>query len=584
LSTPPILSLRNVSVAFDRGAAGSVMALRGLSLDLYPGEALCLVGASGAGKSILSLVALRLEGHDGAVLTEGQILLNESGGQVDLARADAAQLRALRGARIGLIFQDPSTALNPVKTIGAQLIEVLALHRGMARSAARSEAAALLREVMMPEPEMHLSQYPHELSGGLRQRAMIAIALAGEPRILIADEPTTALDVCVQADILALLDRLRSQRGIALLLITHDMGVVAQIADRVAVIDAGRIVEEGPVREIFQAPRHAETQRLLRAAQLGQSTPSPPLSPAEPVLEVRGLSLGYPRRSGLMRRITGRTEAVRDVSFSIDRGETLALVGESGSGKSSVARALMQLEGFDAGEVLLEGTALTGLRGAALRNRRARLQMVFQDPADSLDPRLTLGAQVAAPLQNYGIGTRRERLDRVNALFCAVQLDPALMQRYPHQVSGGQRQRVAIARALALNPAALIADEAVTALDAPVRAEILELFGSLQRELGLGILFISHDIGTVSRIAHRVAVMHRGRIVEHGPTPAVLERPAHAYTRALLAAVVHPDPEKRLKRGPLQDAAWPEIPSGSDTPMQYSRVGPKHFVLPPQTG
>ncbi len=583
LSTPPILSLRNVCVAFDRGADGPVAALRGLSLDLHPSEVLCLVGASGAGKSITSLVTLRLEGHDGAVLTAGQILLDDADGQVDLACADVVQLRALRGARIGLIFQDSATALNPVITIGAQLTEVLMLHRGLSRRAARTEAVALLQEVQMPEPEMHLGQYPHELSGGQRQRAMIAIALAGAPRILIADEPTTALDARVQAGILELLDRLRRERGIALLVITHDMGVVAQVADRVAVIEAGRIVEEGPVRDVFRAPCHAETQRLLRAARIGQSGP-PPLSPAVPVLEVRGLSLSYPRRGGLMRQATGQTEAVRDVSFNVDCGETLALVGESGSGKSSVARALMQLERPMSGEVLLEGTVLTGLAGAALRNRRARLQMVFQDPADSLDPRLTLGAQVAAPLRNYKIGTRRERLERVQALFRDVHLDPALMQRYPHQVSGGERQRVAIARALALKPAVLIADESVTALDAPVRAEILDIFAGLQRDLGLGILFISHDIGLVAKIAHRIAVMQRGRIVEHGPTRTVLERPAHAYTRALLAAVVQPDPEMRRKPGQPQDAVEVKDPLDPGTSVQYRRIGAKHFVLTAQTG
>ncbi|QIE44096.1 ABC transporter ATP-binding protein [Pseudohalocynthiibacter aestuariivivens] len=577
MSSSPLLSLRNVCVSFD-GADTPGAVLRDLSLHINAGEVLCLVGASGAGKSIASLVALRLEGHDGAVLSKGQILLDTPDGQVNLAKMDTAQLRALRGKQIGLIFQDPSTALNPVMTVGAQLVEILSLHRGLSSQAARAEALTLLHEVQMPEPELHLGQYPHELSGGQRQRVMIAIALSGAPRILIADEPTTALDVRVQAGILTLLDRLRRDRGIALLLITHDMGVVAQIADRIAVIEAGTIVEEGTVREVFSAPRHPETQRLLKAAQSGPTTRQL-ASDQTVVLEVRSLSLNYPRRSGLLRRVTGQTAAVRDVSFGIDQGETLALVGESGSGKSSVARALMQLEPYATGEVLLEGMSLTRSRGAALRQERARIQMVFQDPSDSLDPRLTLGAQVAAPLHNFKVGARHTRNARVEALFRLVRLDPALMQRYPHQVSGGQCQRVAIARALALQPAVLIADESVTALDAPVRAEILDLFARLQAELGLAILFISHDIGTVSRIAQRIAVMHRGRIVEHGPTSAVLAQPAHGYTRALLDAVVHPDPERRRqfdlprKADRLGDMPDPEVA------VQYRCIGPKHFVL-----
>ncbi|RKF14976.1 ABC transporter ATP-binding protein [Roseovarius spongiae] len=500
--------------------------MNGVSLDLEAGRTLCLVGESGAGKSVAGLAMLRLEGHDGGRLTGGRIVLRGAEGEIDLAQASESVLRGVRGRRIGIVFQDPMGALNPVLSVGAHLVEALRLQGRTPRGAAQARARELLEEVGMPEPGRRLRQYPHQLSGGLRQRVMIALALARDPDVLIADEATSALDVTVQAGILALLDRLRRDRGLALLVITHDMGVVAQVADRVAVMQAGRIVEEGPVRRVLDAPRHPATRALLDAARATDDAPAePPARGAAPLLQVSGLGVWH-----------DGVAAVRDASLEIGRGRTLALVGESGSGKTTLARALMQMERAGAGRITFDGQAVGALRGRALRAMRARMQMVFQDPMDSLDPRMRLGAQVGEPLRNYRIGARAERRARVAELFALVQLDPALMRRFPHQVSGGQRQRVAIARALALNPALILADEPVSALDPPVRAEILALLRRLQAELGLSYLFVTHDMNVVAQIAHDVAVMQGGRIVESGPAAQVLTRPEHAYTRALLAA------------------------------------------------
>lgn len=576
MTADPLLSLRDLRVRF-RGAPGEEAALDDVSLDLRAGEVLCLVGASGAGKSVTARTILRLEGHDGGILIGGSIALGGGGTVLDLARATSAQITAARGRRLGLIFQDPSAALNPVLTIGAQIREVLRLHRGLRGRAAQDALLNLLREVGIPEPELRLAQFPHELSGGLRQRAMIALALAAQPEVLIADEPTTALDVTVQAGILRLIARLCRDRGLAVLFITHDMGVVARIADRVAVMQSGRIVEEGRATAIFDEPQHQETRALLQAVRArAEVAPKSAPASAEPCLSVEGLSLRYAPR-GLFRR--SGPAAVRDVSFVLPKGQTLALVGESGSGKTSVARAILQLHAGYAGRICLEGQALEGLGASALRAARARMQMIFQDPLDSLDPRLTLGVQVAAPLQNYRRGTRQARLARVRSLFEKVRLPAGLMDRYPHEVSGGQRQRVAIARALSLDPALVIADEAVSALDVKVQDSILTLMGDLQRDLSLSYLFISHDLGVVARLAHRVAVMQAGRIVEQGPAVAVLTRPGHAYTRALLAAVPRPDPQARA--APVPADVPP--PPASGTP-RYDEVAPGHFVLADQTG
>jgi peptide/nickel transport system ATP-binding protein/glutathione transport system ATP-binding protein len=502
-----------------------------------------------------------------------------------------------------MVFQEPMTSLNPVFTIGRQLSDGLMLHRGLSEDAARARALELLQEVRIPEPERRLAQYPHELSGGMRQRVVIAMAMACRPRLLIADEPTTALDVTIQAEILALIDRLKRETGMAVLFITHDMAVVAQMADRVVVMYRGRIVESGPVTEIFESPKADYTRTLLSAvprlgAMKGKAAPErlsglgatprteaaapPPPAGAGPLLSVKNLVTRFPVKGGILRRTVAEVHAVENVSFDILRGQTMALVGESGSGKSTCGRSILRLVEPRSGEIALAGQNIRGLGPESLRRARRDMQMVFQDPFASLNPYMRLGAQVAEPIRNFGLASGSELDDRVAHLFDRVELPRTFLRRFPHELSGGQRQRVAVARALSLNPKLIIADEAVSALDVSVQAQVLNLMMDLQADLGLSFLFISHDMAVVERVSHQVAVMYLGRIVEIGPRAAIFEDPRHAYTRSLMSAVPVADPRRRRLREDLgfKPIASPVFPVGHEPPAPvYDTVAPGHLVL-----
>ncbi|MFK7938920.1 MAG: ABC transporter ATP-binding protein [Roseovarius sp.] len=600
----PIARIENLAVRFATRAS-DVVAVEDVSIAINPGETLCVVGESGSGKSVTSLALMRLLDDQNAQITHGRILFDRGGdGTLDITAAGSDLMRDIRGNQIGMIFQEPMTALNPVFTVGYQLGEGLRLHRGMTKKAARVRALELLHDVRMPQPERRLDQYPHELSGGMRQRVVIAMALACKPRLLIADEPTTALDVTTQADILALINRLKRDTGAAVLFITHDMAVVAQMADRVVVMQRGRIVEDGPVEQIFNAPCHAYTKALLAAvpklgdmrgvphpvpmALVGEgpaaipTPPQPQTSQDTALLTVTGLTTRFDVKGGLFRRTVARVHAVEDVSFILARGRTLALVGESGCGKSTVARSVMRLVDPTAGRVELDGVDLLALGPAQLRRARKDMQMVFQDPFGSLNPQMRLMDQVAEPLINHLSLSRHQRQARVAQLFDRVELPQSFLRRYPHELSGGQRQRVAIARALAVSPKLIVADEAVSALDVSVQAQVLNLMMQLQADLGVSYLFISHDMAVVERISHDVAVMYLGRIVEYGPRAAVFENPQHAYTQALLRAVPVADPaQRRADATPCAEpASSPIHPLGYDpAPSVYREVSPHHFVL-----
>ncbi|MEM8850280.1 MAG: ABC transporter ATP-binding protein, partial [Pseudomonadota bacterium] len=521
------------------------------------------------------------------------------GDMLAVETADAETMQDIRGNEIGMIFQEPMTSLNPVMTIERQMTDGLRLHLGLSPAEARGRAIELLGQVRIPEPERRLRQYPHELSGGMRQRIVIAMALGCRPRLLICDEPTTALDVTIQAEILGLIDELKRDFGTAVLFITHDMAVVAQMADRVVVMRAGRVVETGPVARIFDAPEADYTARLLASVprlgeMRGKPAPEPmpiPGAAAKPVtaspeggplLDVRHLTTRFPVRGGVLRRVKAQVHAVEDVSFSLPRARTLSLVGESGCGKSSCARSILRLVQATGGEVVLNGRDVLGLGDRDLRRARRDMQMVFQDPFSSLNPSRRLRDQVAEPLVNYGEGRGSALTDRVAELFDRVRLPRDFLRRYPHELSGGQRQRVAIARALALNPGLIVADEAVSALDVSVQAEVLNLMMELQAELGLSYLFISHDMAVVERVSHMVGVMYLGRIVEIGPRAAIIEDPRHAYTRTLMQAVPRADPARRkgLSPGRARSLTSPIFPLGYDpAPSRYQEVGAGHLVL-----
>ncbi|GIT92516.1 ABC transporter ATP-binding protein [Jannaschia pagri] len=602
----PVASFDRLRVEFQtRG--GRVVGVDDVSFDVFPGETVAVVGESGSGKSVSSLSLMRLVEFGGGQITGGRLLFDQGDGAppIDVAEGNPHDRRALRGAEIGMIFQEPMTALNPVFTLEKQLTEGLIEHRGLTKAQARARALDLLRQVRIPEPERRLSQYPHELSGGMRQRVVIAMALACEPRMLIADEPTTALDVTIQAEILALIDRLKRETGTAVMFITHDMAVVAQMADRVVVMYRGRKVEEGPVEQIFAAPQHAYTRALLAAVprlgeMQGTSLPAPMklmgregqnLDPipgtGETLLEVNNLTVRFPVRGGLLRRHISNVHAVEDVSFSINRGQTLSLVGESGCGKSSCGRAVLRLVEPVSGQIAIDGTDIMALNQTDLRSARRDMQMIFQDPFASLNPQRQLADQVSEPMENYGLHTRSERLDRVAQLFDRVELPRSFMRRYPHEMSGGQRQRIAIARALALNPKLIVADESVSALDVSVQAQVLNLMMELQAELGLSYLFISHDMAVVERVSHQVGVMYLGRIVEIGPRAAVFENPQHPYTRALMSAVPVADPTQRKSE---RDLNFKPIPSPihpidhAPEPSHYREVSLGHMVLETDSG
>ncbi|TNC26968.1 ABC transporter ATP-binding protein [Amycolatopsis alkalitolerans] len=517
-----LLEISDLSVAF-----GGTNAVRGASLSLAPGERIAVVGQSGSGKSTTAHAIMGLLPGSGRV-TGGTIRWRDE----DITDPGEKRLRRLRGREIGLVPQDPMSNLNPVSRVGRQVAETLLAHRICGRGEAWARAVDLLGQAGIAEPARRARQYPHEFSGGMRQRVLIAIGLACRPDLLIADEPTSALDVTVQRQILDHLEKLTRELGTALLLVTHDLGLAADRADRIVVMSEGEVVETGPAREVLTAPRHSYTQRLVAAAPSLSGATRAAESTSDLVLEVSNVSKEYRirGRGGLLR-------AVDDVSFTVGRGRTTAIVGESGSGKTTTARMVLGLVPATAGTIRLDGAEVVGLRGARLKAARKAMQPVFQDPYASLDPMWTVERLITEPLRTFGIGDRPARRARVAELLDQVALPSSVTHRYPNELSGGQRQRVAIARALALGPRLVVCDEAVSALDVLVQDQILSLLSSLQRELGLSYLFISHDLAVVRSLAHEVLVMKDGRVVEHGPVDEVLTSPADDYTRQLLDAV-----------------------------------------------
>jgi peptide/nickel transport system ATP-binding protein len=522
-----VLELSHLSVALPRGG-DRPKAVDRVSFAIERNEILCLVGESGSGKSVIAqsimgLLPKTLSIAGGKILLEGE----------DLTACSEARRRELRGARMAMVFQEPMTALNPVMTCGAQIDEVLRFHTKKNSSERKTRVLDLLREVALPDAERMLAAYPHQLSGGQRQRIGIAIALALEPALLIADEPTTALDVTTQAQILNLIVELQKKHGMGVLFITHDFGVVADIAHRVAVLREGELVELGAKREVLERPRHDYTKMLIGAVPSLRPQRAAAAGEAPVVLEAKGVSKTYAGHGWLSRR--SPVHAVSDVSLAVRRGRTLGLVGESGSGKSTLARCIVRLVEPTAGEIRLGGRDIAHLRPAALRPLRSRVQIVFQDPYRSLNPRRTVGEAIMEGPLNYGI-SRDVAFERARSLMELVRMDPAALGRYPHQFSGGQRQRICIARALALEPELLVADEAVSALDVSVQAQVLALLEEIRQRLSLAMLFITHDLRVAAQVCDHVAVMQQGRIVEHGPVREVFLEPKHAYTRALFAA------------------------------------------------
>ncbi|MDW8341483.1 MAG: ABC transporter ATP-binding protein [Geminicoccaceae bacterium] len=529
-SAPPLLEVEDLWVRFHL-EGGTVDAVRGVSFTVERGETVALVGESGSGKSVTALSILQLLPYPRAEHPRGSIRFK---GEELLGRPEAF-MRRIRGDRIAMIFQEPMTALNPLHTVERQIGEALLLHRRMSRDEVRARVVELLRLVGIPDPEERRLAYPHQLSGGQRQRVMIAMALANEPDLLIADEPTTAVDVTIQAQILRLLQDLQRRMGMAILLITHDLTIVRHVAQRVLVMTEGALVESGPVARVFAAPRHPYTQRLLAAEPRGR--PAPVREGAPAVAELRDLKVHFPIQRGLLRRTVGWVKAVDGVSLSLRAGETLGVVGESGSGKTTLGLALLRLLP-STGVVRISGVDVQGWTWRQLRPLRRQMQIVFQDPFGSLSPRMSVGQIVEEGLAIHGIGTKEERARKVAKVLEEVGLDPEWMHRYPHEFSGGQRQRIAIARALVLKPRIVVLDEPTSALDMSVQAQILDLLRSLQEKRGLAYLFISHDLRVIRATSHRVMVMKDGVVVEEGPVERIFEDPRHPYTRALLAAAL----------------------------------------------
>ncbi|TVR99565.1 MAG: ABC transporter ATP-binding protein [Rhodospirillales bacterium] len=611
-----LLQVRDLRVEFQT-RAGVVRAVDGLSFRVRPGSPVALVGESGSGKSVTAQAILGILPRT-ARITAGEILLADPGGSgdvIDLAHLDPAspQYRSIRGNRISMVFQEPMTSLSPLHTIGDQISEALHLHRTMSLWKGRRVTIEMLRMVGFPDPERAYDTYPFELSGGLRQRAMIAMALICRPALLIADEPSTALDVTIQAQILKLIQDLQVELGMALLLITHDLGVVANVATEVVVMYNGRVMESGTLQDIFGQPRHPYTRALLNAVPHFDMKPGERLTPlreiayqtgrllaakrpgtggkGEPLLEVDGISKSFTtrKRAGIFRTGTAHENlAVDDVSFWVPRGSCLGLVGESGCGKTTVSKIVMRAVTPDAGRVTFHGEDgpidVLSLAPRELAMFRRRVQYVFQDPFGSLNPRMTVFDLIAEPLVIHRIGTADERREMVSELMRVVGLDPRHLSRYPHSFSGGQRQRIGIARALALQPELLICDEPVSALDVSVQAQILNLLKDLQKELGLTYLFISHNLAVVDYMAERIAVMCAGQLVEEAPREVLFRQPVHPYTRALLAAVPFPDPDRRLNFAALMDGrasdprAWPAPFGVNGEAMAMIDLGGGHRV------
>jgi microcin C transport system ATP-binding protein len=524
-----LLEVRDLSVTF-AGGGRPVEAVRRVSFELDRGQTLAIVGESGSGKSVTALSLLQLLPYPLASHPNGSIRFD---GQ-ELVGRDDRFLRTIRGRRVGMIFQEPMTSLNPLHSVERQITEVLFVHRGLGRAEARARALELLRLVQIPEPETRLASFPHQLSGGQRQRVMIAMALANEPDILIADEPTTALDVTIQAQILQLLKELQARLGMAILLITHDLTIVRRFARRVCVMTRGELVEAGEVAEVFDHPRHAYTRHLLAAAPKGEPPPADP--GAAVVMAADGLKVWFPIQRGVLKRTVGHVKAVDGVSVAMRAGQTVGLVGEGGSGKTTLGLALLRLTASQGG-IAFDGRSIQGLSWRELRPLRKEMQIVFQDPFGSLSPRLSVGQIVAEGLELHGIGDGAAgRRKMVAAILEEVGLDPADQDRYPHEFSGGQRQRISIARAMVLNPRLVVLDEPTSALDMSVQAQIIDLLRDLQRRHGLAYLFISHDLRVIRAMSHEVVVMKDGVVVERGPTEQIFAAPRQPYTQALMAA------------------------------------------------
>ncbi len=595
----PLLSVTDLTVRF-----GENRVVEGLSFSVEPGRALAVVGESGSGKSVTSLSVMRLADMMGARFETGSIIFNGK----DLLKLSQKDMRAVRGKEIAMIFQEPMTSLNPVFTIGDQICEVLLLHEKLGKSAAMAEARRLLEMVRLPDAAALLNRYPHQLSGGMRQRVMIAMALACRPKLLIADEPTTALDVTIQAQILNIMRDLQKDLGMGMIFITHDMGVVAEMADDVVVMWKGKKVEEGPVREIFANPKHPYTKALLAAvprlgSMTGQDFPKRiPLTvldggepkivgeervqntaryDQQPLLSVRDLFVRFDIKKNIFGKVTHRCSAVQKVAFDIHPGETLALVGESGSGKSTIGRTIQQLQKARSGEITFNGKSFAAMSQLERFRLRRDVQYIFQDPFASLDPRKTVGFSIAEPINTHGIITGSKAVRRrVDELLERVGLTSAHADRYPHEFSGGQRQRVCIARALASDPKLIIADEALSALDVSIQAQIINLLMDLQAERGLAYLFISHDMAVVEKISHRVAVLYLGQIMEIGSRRQVFETPMHPYTQRLISAVPIADPTQERRTALIEG----EIPNpvrrvGDEPPiLAHEEITSGHFI------
>ncbi|MEX2455582.1 MAG: ABC transporter ATP-binding protein [Rhodospirillaceae bacterium] len=525
-----LLDVRDLSVSFGRGDS-ETRAVRHVSFDIRKGETVALVGESGSGKSVSALSILQLLPYPTAHHPSGSITLDGR----ELVGAPSSTMQKIRGARIAIIFQEPLTSLNPLHTIEKQLGEILFVHKKMGRAAARARILELLREVGLPEAEDRLKSYPHQLSGGQRQRVMIAMSLANDPDLLIADEPTTALDVTIQAQILALLRRLQQERGMSILLITHDLGIVRKVSDRVCVMQDGEIVERGETESVFAAPQHDYTKLLLAAEPKGNPVPASP--DAKVVLAAAGLRVWFPIRRGVLRRTVGHVKAVDGVDITVRAGHTVGVVGESGSGKTTLAMGLLRLERSE-GAISFEGTRIDGFDWNEMRPLRREMQIVFQDPFSSLSPRLSVGQIIEEGLRVHGLAGANydERREVVSRALTEVGLPPAAQDRYPHEFSGGQRQRIAIARAIVLKPKFVVLDEPTSALDMSVQAQIVDLLRDLQDRHGLAYLFISHDLKVIRALADELIVMKDGRVVEQGPAARIFDAPAEPYTRALIAA------------------------------------------------
>ncbi len=595
----PVLSVNNlVTELYSEKEWRAVV--KGISFDISPRETVALVGESGSGKSITALSLMGLAPRRISRVQGGAHLLG-----VDLLSLPPQQYRRRRGNDMAMIFQEPMTSLNPVLTIGFQISEALRQHRGLSRAAAHREAIRLLDRVQIPAAAARVDEYPHKFSGGMRQRVMIAMALACQPKLLIADEPTTALDVTIQAQILDLIRTIQDEDGMAVLFITHDMGVVAEIADRTLVMYHGEVVEQGATAEIFAHPKKPYTRGLLASVpRLGSMRGSvhprafalanadgvvgddpeehiTVQSSAEPLLEVKDLTTRFDVRAGFFKSLRGRVHAVENVSFTLRPGETLSLVGESGSGKSTTGRSILRLTEPTAGSIKLCGEDIMHLNANALRERRNRIQMVFQDPFASLNPRMQVGASIAEPLIISGLTPGQQIRDTVARLLKRVGLSPDSARRYPHEFSGGQRQRICIARALSVNPQIIVADEAVSALDVSIKAQVVNLLMELQAEQGIAYLFISHDMAVVERVSHRVAVMYLGEIVEIGPREAIFRNPQHPYTKRLIDAVPVADPSRRGRARSISGQEPVSAIRGLDfvPPKRTMRnVGEGHYV------